>query len=196
MPCVSNELCACGFGISIGSVAKFAVVCAPGQFNNYGMSLRSEKLITLCAPCRLSEVFPMLPLKQLNSCAPNMKRSRCSITSISLSPIFSSLQVPWTSSSAGMARDPHYPCMTHLMTRGTFYDVGYNVGLNFSERIKRYFHESDIHLELLPFYDSQAGRDYYEESLLGLPGLLPSVRARGARNGRRGGAFVWTRLHG
>ena len=64
-----------------------------------------------------------------------------------------------------MARDPHYRCMTHLMTRGTFYDVGYNVGLNLSERIKRYFHESDFHQELLPFYDSRAGRDYYEECL-------------------------------
>ena len=65
-----------------------------------------------------------------------------------------------------MARDPLYPCVTHLMTRGTFYDVGYNVGLTFQDRIKRYFHESDLHQELiLPLYDSQAGRDYYEESL-------------------------------
>ena len=64
------------------------------------------------------------------------------------------------------SRVPLYPCVTQLHTRGTFYDVGYNVGLNFSQRIKLFFAESDnIQDKLLPFYDTQAGRDYYEESL-------------------------------
>ena len=64
------------------------------------------------------------------------------------------------------SRAPKYPCVAQLTTRGTFYDVGYNVGLNFSERIKLYFAESDnIQDKLLPFYDSRAGRDYYEQSL-------------------------------
>ncbi|KAK7100352.1 hypothetical protein V1264_023322 [Littorina saxatilis] len=64
------------------------------------------------------------------------------------------------------SRAPKYPCLTQLMTRGTYYDVGYNVGLNFSRQIKLFFAESDnIQDRLLPFYDSRAGRDYYEESL-------------------------------
>lgn len=64
------------------------------------------------------------------------------------------------------SHEPKYPCMKHLMTRGTFYDVGYNVGLNFSQSIKLYFVESDnFQDQVLPFYDSQAGRDFYDKNL-------------------------------
>ncbi|KAK7508184.1 hypothetical protein BaRGS_00000423 [Batillaria attramentaria] len=64
------------------------------------------------------------------------------------------------------SREPRYPCLTQLSTRGTFYDVGYNVGLNFSQRIQLFFAESDnIQQKLLPFYHTRVGRDYYEESL-------------------------------
>ncbi|KAL8625613.1 hypothetical protein ACOMHN_043888 [Nucella lapillus] len=65
-----------------------------------------------------------------------------------------------------VSRVPVYPSMTQLMTRGTFYDIGYNVGLQFSNNIKLFFAESgNIQDKLLPFYDSRPGRDYYEKSL-------------------------------
>nr|KAG5714096.1 hypothetical protein BaRGS_020424 [Batillaria attramentaria] len=68
--------------------------------------------------------------------------------------------------AAKPSREPRYPCLTQLSTRGTFYDVGYNVGLNFSQRIQLFFAESDnIQHKLLPFYHTRVGRDYHEECL-------------------------------
>lgn len=53
--------------------------------------------------------------------------------------------------------------MAHLVTRGTFYDVGYNVGLAFSSTIRNFF--DDCESQMMVFYDSPHGRAVYEESL-------------------------------
>ncbi|XP_076440037.1 beta-alanyl-dopamine/carcinine hydrolase-like [Babylonia areolata] len=84
------------------------------------------------------------------------------------------------------SRAPKYPSLVQLMTRGTFYDVGYNVGLQFSDRIKLFFAESDnIQDKLLPFYDSHMGRDYYEKSLKICQGCFPQYvrEVRGIADG-------------
>lgn len=67
---------------------------------------------------------------------------------------------------ASTIKHPKYPSFVHLSTRGTFYDVGYNVGVSFSRQLQCFFAESkDIQNKLLPFYDSSFGRQYFEESL-------------------------------
>lgn len=67
---------------------------------------------------------------------------------------------------AASLQSPRYPSLQHLYTRGTFYDVGYNVGVTFSRNIHLFKASSQmIQEKLLPFYDSRTGREYFEESL-------------------------------
>ncbi|XP_076441243.1 beta-alanyl-dopamine/carcinine hydrolase-like [Babylonia areolata] len=77
-------------------------------------------------------------------------------------------------------------CLTHFKTGGTFYDFGFSVGAHFRQRIQLYFNESDHHQKTaLPFYESQEGRDYYEESLRACQDCFPHYvqEVRGMANG-------------
>lgn len=53
--------------------------------------------------------------------------------------------------------------MSQLTTRGTFYDVGYNVGLQFAPKIQNFF--EGCQKPVVAFYDSPVGREFYEKNL-------------------------------
>ncbi|ESP01916.1 hypothetical protein LOTGIDRAFT_138839 [Lottia gigantea] len=59
-----------------------------------------------------------------------------------------------------------YPSLPVLHTKGNHYDVGYNIGANFSQNIHMFFQNSkNVQTKIMPFYDSRKGREYYEAFL-------------------------------
>ena len=60
-------------------------------------------------------------------------------------------------------KTPKYPCITHLITRGSYYDVGYNVGMTFASNIKDYIEKREM--ATIQYYLHDEGQKFYETSL-------------------------------
>ncbi|KAK3605407.1 hypothetical protein CHS0354_036317 [Potamilus streckersoni] len=52
-----------------------------------------------------------------------------------------------------------------LYTRGTYYEVGHNIGTFFKEWIHKYFNSSLIPTRIIPFYNTHKGREIFDEYL-------------------------------
>ncbi|KAL3854888.1 hypothetical protein ACJMK2_014124 [Sinanodonta woodiana] len=72
-----------------------------------------------------------------------------------------------------------------LFTRGTYYEVGYNVGTVFREWIHKYFHSSLIPSRLLPFYNTHKGREVFDAYLKASESSFPQyvTEIRGMSDG-------------
>ncbi|KAL3854893.1 hypothetical protein ACJMK2_014129 [Sinanodonta woodiana] len=64
-----------------------------------------------------------------------------------------------------MAQSGYGQRIPMLYTRGTYYEVGYNVGSVFQEWIHTYFNSSLIPSHILPFYNTHKGREVFDEYL-------------------------------
>ncbi|KAL3854891.1 hypothetical protein ACJMK2_014127 [Sinanodonta woodiana] len=64
-----------------------------------------------------------------------------------------------------MTHMEHAQRLPVLYTRGTYYEVGRNVGTVFKEWIHKYFNSSLIPSRIIPFYNTHKGRDVFDEYL-------------------------------
>ncbi|XP_035826864.1 uncharacterized protein LOC101856037 isoform X2 [Aplysia californica] len=63
-------------------------------------------------------------------------------------------------------REPMYPAIPVLHTRGSYYEVGYNIGFTFADRIKRFWQESvEMKTLVKPFGETERGRQYVGKAL-------------------------------
>uniref|UniRef100_A0A2C9KS79 Peptidase C45 hydrolase domain-containing protein n=1 Tax=Biomphalaria glabrata TaxID=6526 RepID=A0A2C9KS79_BIOGL len=68
-----------------------------------------------------------------------------------------------------------------LYTTGTYYEVGYSIGSTFSERINRYWNESESLIKCdLPFYETLRGQEYFNTALkvceMNFPQYIQEIR--------------------
>jgi hypothetical protein len=70
-------------------------------------------------------------------------------------------QRPETMASA--QPQPRFPTMAHIITRGTFYDVGFNCGLTFSEIIRIFYENCEQQMK--EYYVTAEGKEFFETNL-------------------------------